>query len=802
METSWHRRGLHAISCLHQCISDHSLHVDTFLDATKSSQFKIPFEGDSTNKPIPSPSHFRMSVLTSNILGSIKFVGKTRTHFYKAVEVVKTCRELELTIEPRGTLSLKAYSTIHKAAENSLSRVVKDANNHNLFRSFVNSVERNVDWNRWLQFEEKWKAAESKDVVKERLHKWASERISHAESRKKVELWVSYFTSDEPVGPIFASGPHQPEKTTAQGTPESLFDTIRLHWLFMHGRICQNTKIALYTGSHFYQNLEKRVSSLRDGAIDGSPFAADGTWKPSTPLDFPAITAISSGERIDGLGSAPLFLLWNRSGEVPLYINTPASQCYRNMWDLGTAVYLLKEQGTGTLVLSTSFIKQFRNSEITAYHGNGTTESWHSNQSDPRTYWNDLFKRMHNSPGNWTLVGPPAPCGPSSMPEPEPPRRNPQHGSPTTTPPSQLAEFVLGDSSLAQRPTMPVPAEPRQRPQQAVPLVQHTPSTSWASTEEPSSSSGNTRPPTTSSSPLIMPSPPISTPAKTIATRDVASASPSEFDLGGSPDTSVQSVTYPGQLQTSPSSSRVMSGSVNSEAQGPTMPMTAKPRQRPQQVVPLVPVQPTPLPGWVPTEEPSSSSGNTRPPTTSIASPLVIPSPQIPTPAMTVAERDVASAPPSEFDLDGSPDNSVQPVMYLGQPRTPRSSLRVMSRSVNSEAQGPTMPMPAEPQQRPWQAAPVSTPLVQPTPLQSSAPARPVSTKRSSSPVNNRLPNISFPSPPAAPSPRTITPDTIVAERNVTSAPLSNRDQPAPAAPQNVKKLGIIQRFKNFFRGA
>ncbi|KAK1224106.1 hypothetical protein PQX77_013049 [Marasmius sp. AFHP31] len=608
-----------------------------------------------------------MSVLTSSILGSIKFVGKTRTHFYKAVEVVKTCRELELTIESWGTLSHKAYSTIHKAAENSLSRVVKDANDRNLFQSFVDSVEKNVDQNRWLQFEEKWKAAKLKDDTKERLHKWASERISHAESRKKVELWVSYFAPDEPQGPVFPNGSRQTSTNVSCRMSDSIDG---LHWLFIR-KFRKNDSVPLCTGSHFYQNLEERVSGLRDNAID--PFAADGTWKPSAPLDYHAITAISSGRRIEDLGSAPLFLLWNRSGEVPLYINTPASQCYRNVWDLGTAVYLLKEQGTGTLVLSTSFIEQFRNSEITAYYANGTAEICHSQKGNPRAYWNDLFKCMHKSPGNWTLIGPPVPCGPSSMPVPEPARRNPQHGSPTTTPPSRLAESVLGDSSLAQRPTMPVPAEPRQRPQQAVPLV---------------------------------------------------------------------------------------------------------------------PVQPTPLPGWVPTGELSSSSGNTRPPTTSIPSP----SPQIPTPATTVAERDVASAPPLEFDLDGLPDTSVQPVMYLGQPRTPPSSLRVMSRSVNSEAQRPTMPMPAKPQQRPWQAAPVSTPLVQPTPLQSSAPARPVSTKPSSPPVNARPPNISFSSLPV------LTSDTIAVQRDVASVSPSNRDQPASPAPQNInpKRPGFIRRFWNY----
>ncbi|KAJ8072673.1 hypothetical protein PM082_016232 [Marasmius tenuissimus] len=618
-----------------------------------------------------------MAMLTTSIFG---FAGKTRTHFYKAVEVIKTCRELELIVHPLN------FGIIYTAARESLSRAEKDPRKRDLFQGFVEAVSVHMDPDRLREFEGRWEDAQTKDAEKGKIFERVTEKLQNAMSKKKVKLLVSYLPS-EPLGPILAEIRDKQTTITVCGLENDSIDG--LLWLFTHAILRNNKVNSLRSGSHFYKNLAKCLENLESEAKAIDPFAVDGRWKPRPFIPhadrLAHVPAVLSGENIGPLASTRLFLLRDR--QKPLCIATPASRCYRDVFSLGSA-YLLKEHGNGNLVLSTSLIEEFRDfpfPPITKYENILATGEPHNYQDDPRAFWNELLETMRRQSGNWNLEGrsdprqslpefpevalggdPPAsiPSAPGQsttpppsqvdMPEPLPAGQHPQHIF-LAIAPSQLVEFALVGSSLA-RHSVPVGAQ--QSPEQAASL---TSLLSSVPSEEPSPSSGNTCPPITSNpSPLVMPSPQISTFGMTAAQRDVTFAPPSEIDIGGPPDTSVKSAMFLGQTPTSPSSPIVMRESVNlSEARRPSMPVPIEPQQRPRQAAPQSPVplaQPTLVQSSTPVPTKSSSPPViTRPPVTSFSSLPVTSSPQVLTPSMIAAERDVASPPPSNHDRPPSP---------------------------------------------------------------------------------------------------------------------------------------------------
>ncbi|KAJ8072670.1 hypothetical protein PM082_016229 [Marasmius tenuissimus] len=107
-----------------------------------------------------------------------------RTHLYKAVEVMKTCCELESIVKPMGNLPLEVFAAIHNAAQYSLFGIVKDAKNPSLFQGFVDAVTMRlggIDGGRCRLFEERWRDAQVKDTEKEKIFRSVSKKLRDTE---------------------------------------------------------------------------------------------------------------------------------------------------------------------------------------------------------------------------------------------------------------------------------------------------------------------------------------------------------------------------------------------------------------------------------------------------------------------------------------------------------------------------------------------------------------------------------------------------------------------------------------------
>ncbi|KAL0564675.1 hypothetical protein V5O48_017367 [Marasmius crinis-equi] len=335
-----------------------------------------------------------------------------RAYFHKALEVIRTCRDLEERVTQPLSGIYRIYlvdvQTVHNTAEEALRRLKNGEKHAKPFHKFHEAVTyclRNAHKSRLDEFEERWKKVEDKDWHKGEALKRAEERLKKAESGKRVLLPVSYYKSYD----IIFDNPKSGEEVKC-----AEHDSIEgLEWLFaytIYEKSHGQTPLLLPT-SHFYQNFEEELQSLIFPGLDERDQAKRELLHPqavSAILDrvqnlpdtiHEHIAPVKSGTLIGQLilNKQPLFILWDRGPSFYFDLPLPDqdNRRFKNIWCLSingsendSGVYLLKDL-RGNLKSSETLTRLLPKDVILYAPGKDPA---------PIMNWSSVFRKIHTCP--------------------------------------------------------------------------------------------------------------------------------------------------------------------------------------------------------------------------------------------------------------------------------------------------------------------------------------------------------------------------------------------------------------------
>ncbi|KAF9265336.1 kinase-like protein [Marasmius fiardii PR-910] len=321
------------------------------------------------------------------------YPAQTRDYFHQAVETVKLCRKLQLEADYNDPVQVKYLKVVVRKAERALNNATETPPAPAPFRDFCETVEdMYVDQAHIVEdFNAKWKEAETKDVL--RTVDLQGSREKGSENAR--EMSVSLTQGPDLKVLNFANIPEEETSTAIVKCKQA--DTAEgLLWRYTRCRL------------GWYRSVVHNSKELHCPRF----------------YDFEALRRLGNDPTVtyvDPIGSkiptnASLRLLWDRCRPFFFKVLLPggSSLYFRNIWrlrDTEDSPYVLKEHGSGRLVLSTSVVEHFMPNTLFSVRspaeGDATIDDRFVGNVD-KDFANGFFEKVlenlkSKKTSNWTL---------------------------------------------------------------------------------------------------------------------------------------------------------------------------------------------------------------------------------------------------------------------------------------------------------------------------------------------------------------------------------------------------------------